>query len=124
MSGVGSDQWIERFAAAVADLDPGATRITVLHRIVDGPAWLVRVGDGGIAVERVDAADTADTADTADVSFTWQQADAEAVADGAMSALVPFQAGRLRVGGDLHRLSEAAALFARFPAIAGGGGRA
>jgi len=34
---------------------------------------------------------------------------------------VPFQAGRLRVGGDLTRLTEVAALFARFPPVGGDG---
>lgn len=105
---VGSDPWLLAFAAAVADVDPGEVRIAVRHEIVDGPAWVVRAGDGGVTITRDDEAD---------VTFTWRRDDAEAVARGELAALVPFQAGRLRVGGDLRRLSEAADLFARLPGV-------
>jgi hypothetical protein len=106
MSTVGSDPWLARFAAAVADVDPGDVRITVRHSIVDGPSWVVRAADDGVSVGRDGEAD---------VTFTWLAADAAAVAQGAIGALVPFQAGRLRVGGDLNRLRAAADLFARLP---------
>jgi alkyl sulfatase BDS1-like metallo-beta-lactamase superfamily hydrolase len=112
MVSVGSDPWLEAFAAAVAGIDAGDLRITVRHRIVDGPAWVVRAADGGVSVGRGD-----DDGD-ADVTFTWSADDAEAVARGELGALVPFQAGRLRIGGDLDRLREAAALFERFPSVA------
>jgi alkyl sulfatase BDS1-like metallo-beta-lactamase superfamily hydrolase len=114
MSDVGSDRWIDRFATAVAGLDAGDTRIAVLHRIVDGPAWVVSVDEAGVAVAR------AEPDAPADVTFTWQRTDAEAVAAGEVSALVPFQAGRLRIGGDLTRLAEAADLFTRFPTVGAG----
>lgn len=128
MGTVGTDPWLEAFAAALtaADLDPGPVRIVVRHRIVDGPAWTVRVDQGGITVARADDTDDTDdnSNDDADVTFTWQADDAAAVAAGELGPLVPFQAGRLRVGGDLSRLSEAAELFARLPRVGAGSGRA
>lgn len=111
MPEVGSPAWIDAFAAAVATVDPGDAEVSVLHRIVDGPSWLLRTGDGRVAVEA--ASPDAD----ADITFTWQRDDAEAVARGELGPLVPFQAGRLRVGGDLTLLTEVAALFAQFPAV-------
>ena len=113
MSEVGSDEWIERFASAVGDVDPGAVPITVLHRIADGPSWVLRADATGVSVAAVDDGSPPD----ADVTFTWQRADADAVARGEVSALVAFQAGRLRVGGDLTRLGAVTDLFSRFPAV-------
>jgi alkyl sulfatase BDS1-like metallo-beta-lactamase superfamily hydrolase len=107
--GIGSDAWIEAFAAAVRHIDAGPGEVRVLHRVVDGPAWLVATVDGHVCVER------AEPDDGADVTFTWERDDAEAVARGHITALTPFQAGRLRVGGDLRRLVEVADRFARLP---------
>lgn len=111
MSEVGSDAWLERYASAVATMAPGDARISVRHRIDGGPTWVLRVDERGVTVDR------ADDSTAADVTFTWQRADAEAVARGQASPLDAFQAGRLRVGGDLHRLAEVAGLFAAFPAV-------
>jgi hypothetical protein len=112
MPEVGSDEWIEAFAAAVEELEAGDVAVRVLHRIDGGPAWLVDAGPAGVRV-RPAAADGA-----ADLTFTWQRADADAVATGELAPLAAFQAGRLRIGGDLRRLPEVASLFARFPAVA------
>ena len=111
MPEIGSDGWIDAFAAAVAEVDGGDISISVRHRLSDGPAWLVVIDEGRVSVRRA-AGD-----EPADVTFLWQRADAEAVASGDISPLSAFQAGRLRVGGDLNRLAEAADLFARFPAV-------
>ena len=43
--------------------------------------------------------------------------DVAAVATGTTAPLAVFQAGRLRVGGDLRRLTDATELFARFPGV-------
>jgi alkyl sulfatase BDS1-like metallo-beta-lactamase superfamily hydrolase len=112
MPEIGSDAWIEAFNAAVAGFDPGDEHVAVLHRIEGGPAWLVTVGGGSVA-----AVPVGDRTDDADITFTWQHADAEAVARGDASPLEPFQAGRLRIGGDLTRLTEVAGLFARLPSV-------
>lgn len=115
---LGSDGWVAAFAAAVADVDAGDVRIAVRHQIIDGPSWVVRAADGRVTVERDDAdTDTGADAD-ADVTFTWSADDAAAVARGDLPALAPFQAGRLRIGGDLHRLREASELFGRLPRVA------
>ena len=111
MPEIGSAAWIDAFNACVADVDADEAAITVLHRIDGGPAWLVVAGEGTVGV------DAADGDDDADLVFTWQRADAEAVARGELGPLEPFQAGRLRIGGDLTRLTAVAELFARFPAV-------
>lgn len=119
---IGTDSWLEAFAAALADadLDTGDVRIAVRHQIVDGPSWVVQVDDDGVTVTR-GKTDDDDVDAAADVTFTWQADDAAKVAEGEGSPLAPFQAGRLRVGGDLSRLADAAALFARLPKVPGGG---
>lgn len=112
MAAIGSPDWVEALARSVEAVDPEGVTITVVHRVEGGPAWVV-AADG----RRVDARPAAE-GDTAEVTFTWQRADAEAVAAGTSTVLAVFQAGRLRVGGDLQRLAQAAALFSRFPGIA------
>ena len=67
------------------------------------------MADGTVGV------DQADPDDDADLTFHWQHDAGEAVAQGEHGPLVAFQAGRLRIGGDLTRLTEVAGLFARFP---------
>jgi hypothetical protein len=113
MAEIGTDDWIEAFDAAIADLDAGEAEVTVLHRIVGGPAWTVAASRGRVGVEPAGTGDNT----AADLVFTWQRADAEAVARGDVSPLEAFQAGRLKIGGDLTRLTEVAALFARFPRV-------
>lgn len=115
MSELGSDAWIAAFDQAVAVIDPGAATVRVLHRVDDGPAWLVTVDDGRVRVGR--AARPAASTAVADVTFTWERQAAEAVARGQLAPLTAFQDGRLRIGGDLRRLPEVAELFARFPAV-------
>ena len=112
MTEPGSPAWIEGLARSVAALDADGTTIAVRHRIEGGPAWLV-VADGR-AVEVRAAGDE----DEGDVTFTWQPDDAAAVAAGTTTVLAVFGTGRLRVGGDLRRLADATALFARFPGTA------
>lgn len=111
MPEVGSPAWIDALAAAVATVDAGDAEVSVLHRIVDGPSWLLRADDGRVVVEPAPP----DT--DADITFTWQRDDAEAVARGEFGPLVPFQAGRLRVGGDMALLTDVASLFAQLPAV-------
>jgi putative sterol carrier protein len=111
MPELGSEAWVDAFNAAVCDLDPGSLELSVLHTVDGGPAWLITVADGTVGV------DQADPDDDADLTFHWQHDDAVAVARGEHGPLVAFQAGRLKVGGDLTRLTEAAELFARFPPV-------
>jgi putative sterol carrier protein len=111
MPEIGSAAWIDAFNAAVADVDAEDAEITVLHRIDGGPAWLVVACEGTVGV------DSADGDDEADLVFTWQRDDAEAVARGDVGPLEPFQSGRLRIAGDLTKLTDVSDLFARFPAV-------
>jgi alkyl sulfatase BDS1-like metallo-beta-lactamase superfamily hydrolase len=111
MAEIGSEVWIDAFNAALTGLDAGDAEVAVLHRIDGGPAWLVVAAGGTVSVQ------AAGPGEDADLTFTWQRADAGAVARGDISPLEPFQAGRLRIGGDLTRLAEVAGLFARFPAV-------
>jgi hypothetical protein len=116
MPEIGSEAWVEAFDRAVADLDPGDVAVVVEHRIEAGPAWVVDAGPGRVRVRPVGQDDAPD------LTFTWRHDDADAVARGELAPLTAFQAGRLRIGGDLRRLPEVAALFARFPAVAPGRG--
>lgn len=110
---IASAGWVEQFDRAVAAVDTGDVEVTVLHRIDAGGAWLVTLSGGRARVT------VADPDAPADLSFTWQRDDAEAVARGEYGPLVPFAAGRLRVGGDLTRLGEVREVLARFPAVDG-----
>ena len=112
MAELGSPPWLDALARSVAGLDAGGSVLTVRHRIVGGPAWLV-VADGRTVEVRAAADD-----EGGDVTFTWQADDAAAVAAGTTSVLAVFGTGRLRVGGDLRRLADATALFAGFPGVA------
>lgn len=111
VSEVGSDAWIDAYAEAVAGVDGGDVEVSVRHQIIDGPAWMVTVSGGQVSVR------SSPEAEPAHVTFTWEREDAEAVARGETGPLAVFQAGRLRVGGDLHRLVEVAEVFSRFPAV-------
>lgn len=112
MAEIGTPGWLDALARSVADLDAGGVRVAVLHRVEGGPSWVV-AAEGEHVTARAAAAD-----EPADVTFTWQADDARAVAAGEASPLAVFQAGRVRIGGDLRRLPEATALFARFPGVA------
>jgi hypothetical protein len=116
MPQIATPEWVARFDRAVAAVDAGAVEVTVLHRIDGGGAWLITTTGGRVRVT------VAGPDEPADLTFTWDADDAAAVARGDHGPLVPFQAGRLRVGGDLTRLAEVADLFARFPAVEGLGG--
>lgn len=110
---IASASWVAQLDRAVAEVDAGPVEATVLHRIDGDGAWLITLSGGRAR------ATVADPAAAADLTFTWQRADAEAVARGDHSPLVAFGAGRLRVGGDLTRLVEVAEVLARFPAVGG-----
>lgn len=112
MAELGSPPWVDALSRSVGGVDAGGSVITVRHRIAGGPAWLV-VADGHAVEVRVATDD-----DEGDVTFTWQADDAAAVAAGTTTVLAVFGTGRLRVGGDLRRLADATALFARFPGLA------
>ena len=113
MAEIGSAAWVEALARSVAGIDPEGVIVTVRHRIEGGPSWVVSADGRSVLARPADDGDAA-----ADVTFTWEQADAEAVAAGTTTVLAVFQAGRLRVGGDLRRLADASALFTRFPGVA------
>jgi alkyl sulfatase BDS1-like metallo-beta-lactamase superfamily hydrolase len=114
MPHLGSPAWIDALATSAAALDAGGVELVVRHQIQEGPSWLL-VADGRHVTAR--AAD--DEHPAADVTFTWQADDAAAVVAGTTTVLAVFQTGRLQVGGDLRRLADATALFARFPGAAG-----
>ena len=109
MPEIGSPPWIAALARSVDGLDAEGVTLTVVHRVEGGPSWVV-AADGRRVTVRAAAA-----GETGDISFTWQPDDAAAVAAGRAAVLTIFGTGRLRVGGDLRRLAEATALFARFP---------
>lgn len=113
MPAIATPDWVARYDEALAPVDAGAVEVEVLHRLAGGAAWRISAAGGRVRV-RAAAPD-----EPADLTFTWEDEDAEAVARGDYGPLVPFQAGRLRVGGDLTRLVEVAELFARFPAVGG-----
>ena len=113
MPEIGSPAWVDALTRSIAGLDADGLRITVLHRIIDGPAWRVVAAAGRVTVEPAEPGDEAE----ADVTFTWHRDDVTAVAASATTPLAVFQAGRLRVGGDLRRLTDATELFARFPGV-------
>jgi len=58
-----------------------------------------------------------------DVTFSQDTATAAAIGAGELSAQTAFIDGRLRVRGDVGRLTEVADLLGRMPAIAVVGGR-
>ena len=100
--------------AAVADLDAGtwSSREGAAHAIDGGPPGWSRwptAPSVSTGVRRPD--------DDADLTFHLAAADAEAVARGEPAPLSAFQAGRLRIGGDLPRLAGRPPLFARFPRV-------
>jgi hypothetical protein len=113
MPAIATPDWVARYDDAVAGVDAGSVEVEVLHRLAGGPAWRISAAGGRVRVV------AASPDEPADLTFTWQGDDAEAVARGDYGPLVPFQAGRLRVGGDLTRLAEVAELFARFPPVGG-----
>ena len=113
MPAIATPDWVARFDRAVAGVDAGTVEVDVLHRLAGGAAWRISAAEGRVRV----AAAAPD--EPADITFTWEADDAEAVARGDYGPLVPFQAGRLRIGGDLTRLAEVAELFARFPPVGG-----
>jgi hypothetical protein len=112
MSEIGSPPWIEALARSVEGVEADGVALTVLHRVEGGASWVV-VADGRRVTVRAAAA-----GEVGDISFTWQPADAADVLGGDAAVLSVFGTGRLRVGGDLRRLAEATALFARFPGLA------
>jgi predicted lipid carrier protein YhbT len=110
---VGSDAWIEAFAARAAGSTPAATsrRLVVQQEVTDsGAAWFVVVGDGAVVVERGHHPEP-------DVTFSQDAATAAAVNAGTLPAQQAFIEGRLRVRGSVERLVDAAAALAALPAV-------
>lgn len=111
---VGSDAWIAAFEAVV--VDAGASNdeaLVVQQELTDtGAAWYVVVSAGGarVAPGRHPAPD---------VTFSQDLATATAVNRGDLSAQQAFIDGRLRVRGDVGRLTNAVAALSAFPPVEG-----
>ncbi|HLT15676.1 MAG TPA: SCP2 sterol-binding domain-containing protein [Acidimicrobiales bacterium] len=104
-----SDEWLDELEeAAVRATVPSTIRLTVQQVVDDGGverAYALRIEGGRVHVLRGRVAD-------ADVTFTQDRATAAAIAQGHESAQAAFLAGRLRIGGDLHRYGDAAVALA------------
>lgn len=104
-----SDEWLDELEAAAERASvPASIRLTVQQVVDDGcveRAYALRIEDGRVTVVRGRVPD-------ADVSFTQDRATAAAIAQGLESAQAAFLAGRLRIGGQLHRFGEAAMALA------------
>ena len=101
-----SDEWLRALEAAAraAQVGPVDGPLVIQQVVTDGGSevgYVIRVTADGVTVERGHA-------DDADVTFTLDRATAEAVHRGELSAQVAFMNGRLRVGGDLARLTAEA----------------
>jgi len=102
-----SAPWFDEMAAAAAQAEvPDGVDVVLQQVVVDDDdgevAYAMRVRAGRVEVLQGRVLD-------ADVTFTQDRATAAAIAQGSMSAQAAFLAGRLRIGGDLHRFAEAAA---------------
>lgn len=101
---VGSGEWVAAFAAAAEGVavDPAAS-VVVQQELTDtGDAWHVVVAGGRVAVHPGRHPDP-------DVTFSQDLATATEVATGRLSAQLAFAEGRLRVRGDVARLTGPAA---------------
>ena len=76
---------------------PGPLTLVIEQRITDGPAWHFRFADGAV---RVHAGSDVD----ADVWLTSDEATAEAIQSGQLSAQRAFLDGVLQIGGDMTLL--------------------
>lgn len=109
---VGSDEWIAAFEAVVADAgacdDAG---LVVQQELTDtGATWHVVVSDGGARV-------ATGRHPRPDVTFSQDLATATAINSGDLSAQQAFIDGRLRVRGDVGRLTSAVAALSAFPPV-------
>ncbi|MGV3760720.1 MAG: SCP2 sterol-binding domain-containing protein [Actinomycetota bacterium] len=113
-----SDAWFDEMAAAAEGAAPPAELRLVLQQVVTDPsddaeqAYALRVAEGRIEVRRGRVAEP-------DVTFTQDRATAAAIARGELSAQAAFLAGRLRIGGQLHRFADAAAAMAELGDVFG-----
>lgn len=111
---VGSDAWIEAFASAVESAGDEAVvseRIVVQQELSDtGRSWHVVVGGSRTEV-------VAGRHPAPDVTFTQDTATAAAINAGELSAQQAFMDGRLRVGGAVGRLVDAATALAALPSV-------
>lgn len=113
-----SDTWFDEMAAAAARARPPAGVRIAVQQVVTDPddeterAYVVRVEDGRVELVRGRVPDV-------DVTFTQDRETAAAVARGELSAQAAFLAGRLRIGGELHRFAEAAVALAELDDVFG-----
>lgn len=113
-----SDAWFEEMAAAAEQASPPAEIRITLQQVVtdagdDGPVvYALRLADGTVEVVRGGLEDP-------DVTFTQDRATASAIARGELSAQAAFLAGRLRIGGEVHRFADAAASLAELDDVFG-----
>lgn len=113
-----SDRWLHDLEAAAREAGIVATdESLVIQQVITEPAgsetaYVIEVGADGVRAHQ-------GRAEVADVVFTLDREAAEAVHRGELSAQVAFMEGRLRVGGDLRRLTSgaraAAAVASSFP---------
>jgi len=97
---LGSEEWLDglvaRLAAVAVD---DAADVKVRHEVGDRH-WTVVLRDGRATLDRNGIAP--------DVTFSTDATTASEIADGVLSPQDAFGTGRLRVGGDLKKLVEAA----------------
>lgn len=120
-----SEEWVDAFNAALAAVevpspaeDAGLAvrsgRFTVGQVVTGGPGGdvhtVLRVEDGAVSMERVDADQEADVATDVTVRLAWD--DAVAMAQGRLEVVDALTGGRIRVRGDLSVLSEGGAILA------------
>ena len=98
-----STEWLDAMVAAGASARPPDPSIDLaVQQIVTGTpagevAWVVRVHDGQVRVER-------GRTPAPSISFTLDATTAAAIHSGQLSAQAAFMTGRLRLGGDVGLL--------------------
>lgn len=107
MPALGTDEWIEAFAAAAAAVPSSSVQpLVVQQELTDtGEAWHVVLDEQGARVERGHHP-------APDVTFSQDRLTALAINRGELAAQLAFVDGRLRVRGDVGRLAAAAELLA------------
>jgi putative sterol carrier protein len=100
-----SDAWLADLSTAAEQVSVDPELQLVIQQVVlvgrgREAAYALRIAEGAVRVEPGRAED-------ADVTFTQDRATAAAIARGELGAQVAFLAGRVRLGGDPHRLLDA-----------------
>jgi putative sterol carrier protein len=101
--GIGSDAWVAALDARCRALPPAAGAPFVVQQSVGDAAWHPVVDGTGVRAVR-------GRHPSPDLTIEQDEATAEAVEAGELSAQRAFLDGRLRITGDVKRLPEVAAV--------------